>query len=134
LTAMMMATNWAAFSNDLPANLIKGGTALSGIYDLTPIAMTFMHKTLSFTSDQISRNSPEFLSPITDAPLIISVGGDESNEFRRQSEALAKAWGKKKTEFLLMKLKGINHFTILGEYANPKSTLAQAIQKQMGLD
>ena len=134
LTAMMFATNWADFDHDLPANLIKGGAALSGIYDLTPIAMTFMHKTLNFTSDQISRNSPEFLSPITNAPLIISVGGDESNEFRRQSEALAKAWKNNEIEYLLMELKGINHFTILGEYANPESTLAQAIQKQMGLD
>ncbi len=32
-----------------------------------------------------------------------------------------------------MVLPGINHFTILSEYADPESALARAIQKQMGL-
>jgi arylformamidase len=133
LTAMMMATNWSAFESDLPITLVKGGTAISGIYDLTPISMSFMQKTLSFTSDQISRNSPEFLLPMTSAPIIMCVGGDESDEFQRQSEALSRVWGGR-TECALIKLEGVNHFTVLGEFANQKSILAQAIQKQMGLN
>ena len=133
LTAMMMATDWPAFGEGLPTDMVKGGAALSGIYDLAPIAMTFMQESLGFTSDQVARNSPEFLSPSTDAPLIIGVGGDESDEFRRQSEALSKAWGNKGTDCSLMQLPGINHFTILGEYADPESALTQAVLKQMGL-
>ncbi len=133
LTAMMMATNWSAFESDLPIALVKGGTAISGIYDLTPISMSFMQKTLGFTSDQILRNSPEFQLPYTNAPIILCVGGDESVEFQRQSEVLSGVW-QKKTECTLMKLEGINHFTILGEFSNKKSILAQAIQKQMGLN
>ena len=133
LTAMMMATDWPAFGDGLPSGLIRGGAALSGIYDLAPISMTFLQETLGFTPDQISRNSPEFLPPLTDAPLIIGVGGDESDEFRRQSEALSKAWGEKGTDCSLMVLPGINHFTILGVYADPESALTRAVLKQMGL-
>ena len=133
LTAMMMMTDWPAFESELPADLVKVGAALSGIYDLAPIPMTFMQENLAFTSDQVSRNSPEFFAPATDAPLIIAVGGDESDEFRRQSEALTKAWSEKGTDCSLMELPGINHFTILGEYADPESALSRAVQKQMGL-
>lgn len=134
LTAMMMMTDWPTFGEGLPADLVKGGAALSGIYDLAPIAMTFLQETLGFTSDQVTRNSPEFLSPLTDAPLIVAVGGDESDEFRRQGEVFSKAWGEKGTDCSLMVLPGINHFTILSEYIDPESALTRAVLKQMGLD
>ncbi len=134
LTAMMMATDWTAFGNGLPADLVKGGAALSGIYDIAPIRMSYMQETLGFTFDQVSRNSPQFLAPATKAPLIVGVGGNESEEFLRQSEAFSKAWGEKGTDCSLMVLPGINHFTILSEYADPASDLIQTVQKQMGLD
>ena len=98
--------------------------------------MTFMQETLQFTPDQVTRYSPEFLRPATNAPLIIGVGGDESEEFLRQSDALMKAWGAGgggSTDCSLMVLDGINHFTILGEYANPESDLTRAVARQMGL-
>ncbi len=132
LTAMMM-TDWPAFGNGLPADVVKGGAALSGIYDIAPIAMTFMQETLGFTSDQVSRNSPQFFPPATKAPLIVGVGGDESDEFHRQGEEFSNAWSEKGSDCSLMVLPGINHFTILSEYADPESALARAIQKQMGL-
>ena len=133
LTAMMMATDWPGYKDNLPADTVKGGAALSGIYDIAPISMTFMQETLGFTSDQVTRNSPQFLTPATDAPLIVGVGGDESDEFLRQSEAFSKAWGEKGTDCSLMVLPGINHFTILSEYAEPASDLTKAVALQMGL-
>ena len=68
LTAMMMATEWPAFAGGLPADLIKGGCAISGIYDLEPIRLTFMQETLGFTPEQVARNSPIRLTPATSAP------------------------------------------------------------------
>ncbi len=133
LTAMMMMTDWPTFGDGLPADTVKGGAALSGIYDIAPISMTFMQETLGFTSDQVTRNSPQFLTPATDAPLIVDVGGDESEEFLRQSEAFSKAWGETGTDCSLMVLPGINHFTILSEYADPASDLTKAVALQMGL-
>ena len=133
LTAMMMMTDWQAFGGGLPADLVKGGAALSGIYDIAPISMTSMQETLGFTSDQISRNSPQFFTPATDAPLIVGVGGDESEEFLRQSKVFSKAWSEKGTDCSLMVRPGINHFTILGEFADPASDLTKAMHTQMGL-
>lgn len=134
LTAMMMTTGWPAFEDGLPANLIKGGCALSGIYDLTPMPLIYMQETLQFTPDQVARNSPMTLAPATRAPLIIGVGGDETDEFLRQSREFAEHWGAPGgIECWMMTLDGANHFTILGEYADPKSVLTQAVLKQMGL-
>ena len=134
LTAMMMSTVWPAFADHLPANVIKGGCALSGIYDLTPMPLSYMQETLQFTPDQVARNSPITLSPSTKAPLIVGVGGDESEEFLRQSQAFAEQWGTPGgIECWMMTLDGINHFTILGEFADPKSVLTQAVLQQMGL-
>ena len=134
LTAMMMTTVWPALGDDLPGNIIKGGCALSGIFDLTPIPLSYMQETLQFTPDQVARNSPVTLSPSTKAPLIVGVGGDESEEFIRQSQVFAEHWGAPgNIECWMMTLEGINHFTILGEYADPKSVLTQAVLQQMGL-
>ena len=133
LTAMMMATDWPAFADGLAPDLLKGGTAISGIYDLEPIRLGFMQETLGLTPEQVARNSPIGLTPATDAPLIVAVGGDESEEFRRQSETFAAAWGDKGVPCEMMVRPGINHFTILGEFADADSGLTRAVRKQMGL-
>lgn len=134
LTAMTMATDWPTFGNGLPADVVKGGCALSGIYDLTPIPLGYMQETLQFTADQVMRNSPMTLAPATKAPLIIGIGGAESEEFLRQSQAFAEHWGAPGgIECWMMTLDGINHFTILAEFADPKSILTQAVLKQMRL-
>ena len=132
LTAMMLATDWPAFGAGLPPDLVKGGCAISGIYDLEPIRLTFMQETLGFTPEQVARNSPLTLSPATGAPLIVAVGGDESEEFLRQSEELNAAWGSR-TQCDLTVLSGVNHFTILGGFADPGNALTRAALKQMGL-
>ncbi|MCH7937404.1 MAG: alpha/beta hydrolase [Proteobacteria bacterium] len=133
LTAMMMATDWPAFANDLPADLIKGGCAISGIYDLEPIRLGFMQETLGFTAEQVARNSPIGLAPATGAPLIVVVGGDESEEFLRQGETFAGHWARQGVPCEMMVRPGINHFTILGEFADPESGLTKAVRTQMGL-
>jgi arylformamidase len=135
LTAMMMATDWLTFANDLPADLVKGGAAISGIYDLEPIRLSFMQETLGFTPDQVERNSPLGLTPATSAPLIVAVGGDEADEFLRQSETFAAAWREREGGQAcdLMILPGLNHFTILGHFTDANSDLTRAVRKQMGL-
>jgi arylformamidase len=133
LTAMMMATDWPAFADGLPADLVKGGCAISGIYDIEPIRLTFMQETLGFTPEQVERNSPLSLSPATAAPLIVAVGGDESEEFLRQCETFADAWGNKGITCETMVRPGLNHFTVLGEFADPEGGLTRAALKQMGL-
>jgi arylformamidase len=129
----MMATDWPAFGSGLPADLVKSGCAISGIYDLEPIRLGFMQETLKFTPQDVSDFSPITLNAATGAPLTVAVGGDETGEFIRQSEDFAPVWRKAGLDCSLMVLPGMNHFTILGEFADPESDLSKAVQKQMGL-
>lgn len=133
LTAMMLATDWPSFESGLPRTLVKGGAALSGIYDLEPIRHCYLQDTLRFTADQEARNSPDRLAPATDAPVLIAVGGGETDEFLRQSDILAAAWSNRLADCRLMVVPGLNHFTMLGAFADPASALNAAVRKQMGL-
>ena len=133
LTAIMMATDWPRFGDGLPTDLVKSGFAISGIYDLEPIRLCFLQETLRFTPEDVSAFSPITHTPATGAPLTVAVGGDESEEFLRQSEVFSKAWSEKNIDCSLMVLPGINHFTILSEFADPASGLTKAVALQMGL-
>jgi arylformamidase len=133
LVAMLMATDWPAACG-LPADLIRGGCSLSGVFDLEPIRLCYIQDTLGLTEDEVRRNSPINLEPATGAPLIVAVGGDESDEFHRQSQDLADAWNNTGGDCRLMTRPGINHFTIVTEFADARSDLAQAFIELMGLD
>ena len=133
VAAMMLATEWARFRPGLPGDLLKGGVAISGLYDLEPMRRCYLQDTLKLTPKQVARLSPEFLKPQTKGPLIVAVGGGETDEFIRQSRDFAKAWQKAGVKCELMELPGQNHFTVLAGAADPKATLGRAIVKQMGL-
>lgn len=133
LTAMMMTTDWTAFGDTLPADLVKSGSAISGIYDLEPIRLGFMQETLGFTTEDVAAFSPIGLTPATKAPLIVSVGGSETDEFIRQSEEFVPVWKQAGINCSLMVVPGMNHFTILGEMAEADGALTNATAEMMGL-
>ncbi len=133
LTAMMMTTDWTAFEHGLPRTLVKGGAAISGIHDLQPIRHTYLQETLGITSDQAYRLSPDNLAPATGAALLVAVGGDESDEFQRQSGILAAAWANRLADCKLMVVPKTNHFTILSAFTDTKTDLNKAVRRQMGL-
>ena len=56
LTAMMLCTDWAARGR--PAGLVKGGTAISGIFDLAPLRETSINDDVRLDAESAARNSP----------------------------------------------------------------------------
>ncbi len=126
ITAMLMATK------DL-ADKIKGGCALSGLFDLEPLRHCYMHDDLKLSPDDVIQNSPVGFDTITSAPFIIAVGGDESDEFKRQSSEFVEAWNGRGGACTPMTIPGCNHFTIVAEFADPTTELAIAAVRQMAL-
>lgn len=125
LTGMLAATDWMSFCGG-PADLIKGGVALSGIYDLTPIARSYMQETLSLNEAEIAANSPQFFDQAPAMPLIVAPGGAESDAFRHQSRNLVNTWNAKDGNCRYLEPEGRNHFTILSAFADPDNELARA--------
>lgn len=131
LAAMLMATDWPALATNLPANLIKGGCALSGLFNLTPIRLSYLNRDLRLDEAMAHRNSPQFLAPASPSPLIVAVGGAESDEFLAQSQDLVEAWSPQMPITHLV-VPEANHFSILDYMINQK-LLNQAILAQMSL-
>ncbi|HEX7927669.1 MAG TPA: alpha/beta hydrolase [bacterium] len=131
LTAMLMETDWPGFGSDLPADLVAGGCAISGIYDLEPIRLCYLNDTLHMDAAVAKRNSPLFHVPKTGADLVLAVGGSESEEFLRQNREMAAAWRAKGHPCLELEMPGKDHFTIIGQFLEPGNGLAQAMLRQM---
>jgi len=133
LTAMMMATDWSGLGIDLPADLVKGGCTISGLFDLEAMRLCYVNDKLQLTKDQVALQSPIHVPPTRVAPLIIAVGGDETEEFHRQASEYARQCQQNGLSPDVMTLPGINHYSIVGALGEPGHDLTRAIHDQMGL-
>jgi arylformamidase len=131
LTAMVMATDWKRFG--VPRDVVQGGCAISGLYDLEPIRLCYLNDVLRLTPDDVQHASPVRLLPPAAAPLLLAVGEREGDEYHRQTDDLAAAWRRGGTSVTVMDMEGDDHFTIVEQLGEPASTLSRAIQRQMGL-
>ncbi len=116
-----------AMSMDEPA--VKGGLAISGIYDLEPIRLCYLNRKLQLDADEARRMSPLLHLAPGSAPLILAYGGDELAELQRQSETFAAARARAGLPGRLERLAGHNHFTILEELANPEGALTAMVRE-----
>lgn len=127
LTAMMLATDWRAVEPSLPATPFRGACALSGLYDLEPIRLSFLNDTLSLTPELVKRNSPLYLDPTMDIPLILSVGERETDEFKRHQTELFAAWSAKGLAVEEIAAPDCHHYTIVGHFGGPDTELHRAM-------
>ncbi len=126
LTAMMMAALWPEFDSTLPADLVKAGVAISGLYDLEPlVALPFINTDLRLDVAEARSVSPIHLPPATSAPLMTAVGALESSEFKRQTQLIHSAWPHNAREEL--EVAGANHLTVCDALAEPESALFRAM-------
>jgi len=132
LTAMMMATDWPAFADGLPMDVVASGLPISGIYDLEPIRHTPLNDAVGLDADDIGPLSPMFLAPTTKAPMTVVVGSAESKEFNRQAADFAEAWRSHGVDVHLIVVAGMNHYTVLTQIANSSSEIFTAAMGLMG--
>jgi arylformamidase len=127
IVGMLMADGWEG------AGIVKGGCALSGLYELEPIRLTFLNQTLALDPSLALRNSPALLSPATTAPLLLGVGGEEGAEFLRQQTAMTERWEADGVPVSPTVVAGGNHYTVVESLGDPADDLTQAVHRQMGL-
>jgi arylformamidase len=123
LTAMVLATDWSVIDQGLPKDLIKSGISISGVFDIEPLLFTDIGDALHLDAEGAKRVSPLYIPPATMAPLVLSVGGDEGDEFHRQCQIMADAWAPHGVPIEVMDLPGRNHFSILNALADPEGDL-----------
>ncbi len=136
LTAVALATDWPAEDAGLPADLVKGGIAISGLYDLEPIRLCYLNQALGLDAEAAWRNAPLHHLPrhLPDGgagELVLAVGARESVEFHRQDDAFAEAWGARGLPLRRVALPGRNHFTALEALVEPDHALHRATLRQI---
>ncbi|MEL0018623.1 MAG: alpha/beta hydrolase [Rickettsiales bacterium] len=125
LAAMMLATDWPAYGADLPADMIRSVTTISGVFDLDPIPHLPTNEDIRLDADMAHRMSPQFLDPAHDAPMTVFAGGGELSEFVRQSKDFADAWSGKLSAVEYVELAGLNHFSIVDGMDRPDDPIVR---------
>ena len=132
LAGCVLVTDWQK-DFGLPADVVKGGLVISGMYDLKPVRLSKRSEYVKFT-DEIEQalSSQRHLDKIN-APVIVAYGSQETPEFQRQSReftAAVKALGK---PVELIVGEGFNHFEMQETLGNPYGVAGRAALKLMNL-
>lgn len=102
---------------------VRGGLAISGIFDLEPIRLSFLNDKLKLQEDEVQGLSPIANVLHAQTPLVLAYGTAELPELQRQSRDYAAARARSNLPTTIAALEGRNHFTILEELANPDGAL-----------
>jgi arylformamidase len=86
IVGMLLATDWQVLYGR-SVDLIKGATAISGLFDLAPFPYSWLQPKLQLTGLDVMTLSPVRIEPRVSCPVNLLVGARESQEFHRQSEA-----------------------------------------------
>lgn len=131
LTAAMLATDWAAEGVD--PYVIAAGLSISGVFELSPLLDTSINDKLRMTETSARALSPIVWTPRSAAQIDAWVGGDESEEFLRQSRDFADAWAVKGARTRFERVDGTNHFTIISALTDPGSRMVKRLSELAGL-
>jgi len=122
----LIVSGWSAGGHltamAMPHPAAAAGLAISGIYDLEPMRLSYINDKLRLDEAEQKRNSPMLL-PATGKPLVVAYGKSELPELQRQSEDYAKA-----IRARALGLAGHDHFTILEELASPDGALTRELR------
>ncbi len=106
---------------------VAGAVLISGVYELAPIARSYVNDLARITPDEVTRLSPLRFTPAARVPVHIEVGADEPEAFRLQSEVLAATWRSDLPQLTHHLAPGRDHFDVLKPLADPGSSLVQRI-------
>jgi arylformamidase len=132
LAGMMVVTDWEA-ERGVPADVIKGGLLVSGMYDLEPVRLSFRNGFLGLDEDAALRNSAIHHIPGAGCPLVVGYGSLETDEFQRQSKIFAAAWSEHGYTCRLVEMAGRHHFSIDADLNDPGGNLVVPFLKYMGV-
>jgi arylformamidase len=111
---------------------IKGACSVSGVYELEPLRQSYHQDVLNLDPVTVRTMSPVRLVPERAAPLILAVGGDETEEFLRQQEELAVAWRARGLSVRIVDLPGRHHFSAIDALGEVDHPLFNAVQRMIG--
>jgi arylformamidase len=117
----------AMMASDPLAPPLRSALLLSGIFDVAALAPIPMGPVLGLKDDAtIKALSPVWRAPRSGTKIAVSLGGLESDEFKRQSAEIAQRWGVSAP----LQLEGAHHFNLIdGLNGGPLLDLALSVMR-----
>src|SRR6516225_11589312 len=125
LAAVALTTDWQC-QFGLPADLIKGGMCISGMYDLAPVRLSARNRYVRFDDATVAALSPIRYLDRLRAPLVVAYGTRETPEFQRQNREFAAAVEAAGKRVRLVVGEHYNHFELPETLGNPYGLLGRA--------
>jgi len=108
---------------------VRGGLAISGIYDLEPIRQSYLNVKLGLDEAMSRRNSPMMQAAGAPKPLSLVVGSAELPLLRSQTADFAGHRAKYGLPVSYEEIPGANHFTIMNEMMSPTGRITTLIRQ-----
>ncbi len=118
LCGVALVTDWQRNFN-LPADTVKGGQCMSGMYDLKPVRLSARSSYIKFTDEMEDAISPQRHLNSLNSPIIVTYGTDETPEFQRQNRDFAAAVKAAGKPVQLIVAANYNHFEMAESLGNP---------------
>lgn len=129
LCGVMLTSDWPALG--APRDLIKGGVAMSGMYELYPVMLSARSSYIKISQDELAGLSAMRHLDRIACNVIVAFGDKESPEFQRQSNEFATALAGMGRLTRRVVLPGRNHFVVPEELNDAKTELSQAVLTMM---
>lgn len=123
LTAAMLATDWTYYG--LTQTPFIGAVPVSGVFDLRPLVRASMNEQIRLSDDQAASWSLLQEEPLVHCPFVPVVGGLESDEFIRQSFAMAEAWPAISRPAIIVENR--HHFDVIEAIAEPGQPVFETV-------
>ena len=132
VTGVMTITDWEGVYG-LPADVVKGGAPISGMFDLEPVIHSWRNSYLKLDEERAFALSTIRHIPATKISMVFGYGANELTEFQRQSTECAEAWRAAGQEARLIEVPDRHHFEMGADFGDGQSPVMQAIFDQMPL-
>jgi arylformamidase len=132
LAGVVLVTDWQK-DFGLPADVVKGGLLISGMYELKPVRLSKRSEYVKFTNEMEQSLSTQRHLDKLNTPIIVAYGTLESPEFQRQTREFAAAVKAAGKPVQLIVAEGYNHFELPETFGNPYGVLGRAALEQMKL-
>lgn len=129
LCAVLLTRDWT--QEGLPADLLKGGLCISGMYDLEPVMLSSRRSYVTLAAHEQVELSPALHASSISCPVAIAYGGRESPEFVRQAKGFADALSGAGRPAKLICLPDSNHFEIAEDLGRAGSDLSETALAQI---
>jgi arylformamidase len=131
MAAVALTTDWSGWG--LPADVLKGGLLVSGLYDLRGARLSARSRYVNFTDAMEDALSPQRHIGRLNAPVTVLYGSLETPEFQRMARDFAAEVAAAGKPVQALRGEGYNHFEIIETMANPYGLVGRAGLAMMGL-